>query len=225
MSISAAQIIGLVFALGGGLMWAFAPSVLPERYHAVGFYLGVSLAAVGVLIFILNTPIGQRLALEGWPKTLTILFGAAFIVSGAWWFFGSQESSGNAAAERATGALVWRGLTDSESNALRANLNAMPVRKIWVTCTSSDCYELAQDLIEGFDSVKWPQPWLGKSAGMEGMDQGINIGPNTEWAQSLKQAIESATYLNPVVSNTIGPFSDPEITLLAIGPKSLHGTR
>ena len=101
----------------------------------------------------------------------------------------------------------------------------MEVRPIWVSCQSSDCYELAQDLMDVFIEVNWPQPWRGKSAGLEGMDQGINIGPNTEWTRLLKEAIESATYLKPVVSDMIGPFSDATIALLAIGPKPLHGTR
>lgn len=83
--------VGLCVALGGGLLSMFAPSYLPEKFHALGFWLGVVLICVGGLWFVANLPQAQQLAERGWPRTLTVIFGVATFISVGWWFLGSPK--------------------------------------------------------------------------------------------------------------------------------------
>lgn len=88
--------IGLLVAIGGALVSMFAPTYLPEKFHALGFWLGVLFVCIGGLWFIANLPQAQQLAEQGWPKILVAIFGAGLIISLGWWALDQWGQTANA---------------------------------------------------------------------------------------------------------------------------------
>ncbi|MGH6904555.1 MAG: hypothetical protein ACREIR_17630, partial [Geminicoccaceae bacterium] len=74
-------------------MSAFAPSVLPEKFQTYAFYLGLALVCLGGIGFLAYIPWVQQFAEKGWPKTITIGAGVAFIISAGWWGLSTYISS------------------------------------------------------------------------------------------------------------------------------------
>jgi len=85
------QVIGILFAIGGVLMSTFAQTVLPDKWHVLGFYFGLVAVVVGALLFLPSLPIMQHLAERGWPKNLTLLSAIAFLIFGGWWLLSSES--------------------------------------------------------------------------------------------------------------------------------------
>lgn len=94
------RLVAIALAIGGGLMSTFAASVLSEEYHAVGFYFGLWLVCVAVLIFLAYLPQVQYFAANSWPKIATISTGMAFVIAAGGWLVGSSENHETATPPR-----------------------------------------------------------------------------------------------------------------------------
>ena len=107
---SAAQLFGVAFTLGGILVSTFAASVVPEKYHAYAFYLGLGLIGIGCLLFLLNLPVAQELAAKGWPKRLSLGLGLLLFISLGWWQFNPMFMPPSPNISFQKFALFWVGL-------------------------------------------------------------------------------------------------------------------
>ena len=92
MSNTFIQVLSFGFGVGGVLVSAFAPSVLPLKYQQFGFYAGLLILCVASCAFLLHTPYAQLLAERGWPRVITITSGVIFIVGLGWWILSSSTA-------------------------------------------------------------------------------------------------------------------------------------
>ncbi|MCH7695340.1 MAG: hypothetical protein IIB73_03460 [Proteobacteria bacterium] len=84
--------VGAIMAIAGSCISAFAPSVVPIKYHMPIFILGVVLGTIGIILALIHFPVIHQLAVQGWPMRLTLAFLAITIFFGIWWAITAKYS-------------------------------------------------------------------------------------------------------------------------------------
>lgn len=144
----------------------------------------------------------------------------AIIVFAAYQFVSSTERRG--VPPSAIGEAFWAELTQSETEALVAELQKIPSYEVVISCDQSTCRPLARSIIAAFRQASWLQV----KASIGGVDQigleGISIYPVDDRARNLREIIESKTNLNITLFGEERSANAYPAVFISIGQKPLE---
>lgn len=90
----------------------------------------------------------------------------------------------------------WEPLSSSEIDRLAANLSAIDPKFLNILYENYLGQDLAQSIFEAFKKAKWPDAFVSQGLGY---GPGLKVGSGTGIALKIKNAIESATKLQPTL--------------------------